>query len=758
MPKRKKTKRRFFKNLFILSLAGLMILSAYLIHLDRVIVNRFEARRWNLPSRVYSDAFPLYNGRTVTIDDLKERLTYLSYRPVSTTPEHFGEYLNTGGHFEIYLHSFTYPHEEFAGQRIAFDINGNQIAGLINLETGESLALINIEPELIASIFDEKMEDRTFVKLPEIPRLLTDTTILIEDERFYRHHGIDPIGIVRALGVDFLHMSFEQGASTITQQMVRNFFLTLDKKVTRKVNEMLMSTVLELRYSKEEILEVYLNEIYFGERDGVSVTGVQEAARYYFSKDISQITPDEVALLVAVIKSPGLFSPFTKPDKALERRNMILSKMFEANLMTKDEYSEALNRHLPKRPQRDWMTHAPYFIDFVKKQLKENFSSDILESEGLRIFTTLDMNQQRAAEKAIKNNLDRLERERGTLKKNVEAGKHLEGALISLQPKTGFVRAYVGGKDFTNNQFDIVSQAKRQPGSTFKPFAYLAALDPSRSTGSWTLSSILQDEPLALSTAPGKWTPHNYDKTFHGQVRLRTALENSYNVATVWLAEQVGFENVVDVAHKAGVESDLEPYPSIVLGSFEVTPLEMARAYSTFANNGTRSEPVSVRRVVTPDGQVLEKKSISFEQVFEPNVIFILNMGLRGVMDQGTGASARSLGFTKIAAGKTGTTSDYKDSWFVGYTPDLLALTWVGYKENETTGLSGANGALPIWAEFMKSATETEPNKDFAATPDIIIVKTDPITGLLYDTDCGPTGLDEFFIEGTEPTEFCNRH
>lgn len=755
MKRKTKHKKHLFKNIFIVFLAGLIVLGIYMFHLDRVIVSRFEARRWNLPSRVYSDAFPLYNGRTVTIYDLKERLTYLGYRPVSATPEHFGEYLNTSGHFEIYLHSFAYPHEELAGQRITFDINGDKISGLTNLEAGESLSLINIEPELIASIFDEKMEDRTFVKLPEIPRLLTDAAILIEDERFYKHHGLDPIGIARAIGVDFLHMGFEQGASTITQQMVRNFFLTLDKKVTRKVNEMLMSTVLELRYSKEEILEVYLNEIYFGERDGVSVTGVQEAARYYFSKNISQIAPDEVALLIAIIKSPGLFSPFTKQDKALERRNMILNKMLEANLIIKDEYSEAVNRPLPKRPQRDWITHAPYFIDFVKKQLKENFSGDILESEGLRIFTTLDMNQQRAAEKAIKTTLDRLEKERGTLKKNVEAGKHLEGALISLQPKTGFVRAYVGGRDFIKNQFDIVSQAKRQPGSTFKPFAYLAALEPT-TTGGWTLNSILNDEPIALKTAPATWTPQNYDKTFHGPVRLRTALEQSYNVATVWLSEQVGFENAVDVAHRAGIESDLEPYPSLVLGSFEVTPLEMAVAYSTFANNGTRSEPVSVRRVVTTDGQVLEKKSINLSQAFEPNTIFILNMALRGVMDQGTGASARSLGFTKIAAGKTGTTSDYKDSWFVGYTPDLLALSWVGYKENEMTGLSGANGALPIWTAFMKSATETEPNKDFDATPDIIIVKIDPITGLLYDSDCGPASLNEFFIEGTEPKEFCN--
>jgi penicillin-binding protein 1B len=758
MPKRQKTKRRFFKNLFILSLAGLMILSLYLIHLDRVIVHRFEARRWNLPSRVYSDAFPLYNGRTVTLYDLKERLAYLGYRATNTTPTHFGEFLQVGGHFEIYLHSFAYPHEEFAGALISFDINGDKVFDLKKLESGETISLINIEPELIASIFDEKMEDRTFVKLPEIPRLLTDTTILIEDERFYKHHGIDPIGILRAFAVDVLHRGFEQGASTITQQMVRNFFLTLDKKVTRKVNEMLMSTVLEMRYSKEEILEVYLNEIYFGERDGVSVTGIQEAARYYFSKDVSQITPDEIALLVAVIKSPGLYSPFLKPDNCLERRNLVLKKMVEANLISHEDHLVAAQRPLPQRPKRDWITHAPYFIDFVKKQLKETFSSDILESEGLRIFTTLDMNQQRAAEKSINDNLDRLEKERGTLKKNAEAGKHIEGALIALQPKTGFVRAYVGGRDFKTNQFDIVSQAKRQPGSTFKPFAYLAALDPTRSTGSWTLSGILQDEPLALSTAPGKWTPQNYDKTFHGPVRLRTALENSYNVATVWLAEQVGFENVVDVAHQAGVESKLEPYPSIVLGSFEVTPLEMAEAYSTFANNGTRSKPVSVRRVVTTDGQVLEKKSISLEQVFEQNVIFILNMGLRGVMDQGTGASARSLGFTKIAAGKTGTTSDYKDSWFVGYTPDLLALTWVGYKENETTGLSGANGALPVWAQFMRSATETEPNKDFEATADIILVKIDPVTGLLYDPDCGPSPVDDFFIEGTEPKEFCNHH
>lgn len=753
-PKRSRRRRRI-KSLFnikIFLVLGVAFVLFY-SHLHLQVTNRFEQRKWNLPSRVYSDSYPLYSGKVATTSEIDEKLMGLNYRPVSGQPKHPGEYAKSGVTYSIYLHDFDYPHEKFKGFLTTFSIVNNRIENLKNATKGEKLALVNLEPELVASIFDENMEDRTVVPLTKIPQHLQDAVIAIEDERFYHHFGVDPIAIARALLADIRAMGLVQGGSTLTQQLVKNFFLHNRKTFTRKLSEFFMAIIMEFNYSKEEILESYLNEIYFGQRGAASISGVEEASLYYFSKHAEQLKPAESALLAGLIRSPGNYSPFKNPDRARERRNLVLTRLKENKKLSDKEYANAITAELPKQPKNK-ITSAPYFVEFVKAELKDNFSEDILTTEGLRIFTTLEMNHQRAAETAVKTWLDKLEKDFPKLKANAEKGLQLQGSLVAVQPGTGFILAYVAGRDYGKVQFDHLRQAKRQPGSTFKPFVYLTALNRAASVA-FTPSSILKDDAISFDNGGIPWKPENYDHAYHGDVRLRTALEKSYNAATVWLGEQIGFDAVVETAEKAGITSELKAYPSLVLGAFEVTPMELAMAYSVFPGQGVKADPIVIRRVVTPDGEVLEKKSVGLKPVFDADTIYLMNRLLMGVVDNGTAASARSRGFKTLAAGKTGTTSDARDAWFVGYTPEILALSWVGYDDNSQTGLSGASGALPIWTEFMKKAAAGRSYTDFQPTSHIVIVTIDAETGLLWEPSCG-TPLSEYFIEGTEPFEYCS--
>ena len=720
---------------------GLTAFGMYVVALDFQIRKKFESHRWNLPSRIYADAFSLYPGRVVNPAEIETRLERLGYKKRPNPPKGPGEYSHTTNQIEIFLHNFTYPSGDFDGGLIEIDFEGNQITTVTDLNKGEALKNSKLEPELIASIFDEKMEDRTLVTMTDIPEALLNAVVAVEDERFYSHHGVDPIGLARALVVDIIHLKAKQGGSTLTQQLVKNYFLTSKKTLLRKVNEMIMAVLLEARYTKEEILEAYLNEIYFGQRGAVSVTGVEEASKLFFSKSVSQLSIAECALIAGVIRSPGEYSPFRNLKKAYDRRNFVLKMMWGQNMISDQEYDQAKKEKISLSNVNTHILRAPYFVDFVQMQLKENYSTDILISEGLRIFTTLDPLAQQAAEDVLQKHLDRVEEEKPKLKKNKQEGKSLEGVLVAVQPQTGAIRAFVGGRDYSTSQFERVSQARRQPGSAFKPFVYLTALNQ-EGDHQRTLGSTLEDVSFSVTSGGQKWSPENYDKKEHGTVTLREALAESMNIATTRLAIDVGLEHVVEMAHAAGIQSDLDPVPSLALGAFEVTPLELVRAYTIFPNQGTRTEPMAVTNVVTRDGVVVEKKGFQMKKVISPEVAYLMNSLMRSVIDQGTAASARTLGFAGLAAGKTGTTSDYKDSWFVGYTPDFLAASWVGYDDNTPTGLSGASGPLPIWTEFMKRVNPPGASKeDFPATENILMVK--------FERD--GKEYEEPFIKGTEP-------
>lgn len=753
-----KTRLRLFwrvvKVLAVLLLAGWLLLAYHMRSLDREIEAKFDRpRKWDLPSRVYSDATYLYPGSDIAALGIMAKLDRLGYRNIGDKLTGPGDYAASPGRLDIWLHDFAYPDDVVKGYPLRLNLEGTVIGQMLRLDNNDHEELAKLEPEEVASIFNDKMEDRTIVTLKEVPEALVAAIVLIEDERFLKHRGIDPAGILRAMLVNLRAMRVVQGGSTLTQQLVKNFFLYPQRSFVRKLNEMLIAWRIEKHHTKAEILEAYLNEIYLGQRGATSVSGVEEASRLYFGKDVRQLSIGESALLAGMIRSPSLYNPIKHPDTAKERRDFVLGRMLEESAITKEQYVAARAEKIVTTNAAARVATAPYFIDFVKRQLAEFYPHEVLQTEGLRIFTTLDMTQQLDAERAVAEELVRVEKDNASVLPKEHEGP-LESCLIAMQPSTGYLRALVGGRSYGVSQFDHCTQAQRQPGSTFKPFVYLTALDPRRSSVAFTPATIVEDSPFEVESGGKKWSPRNYDNKERGPVTIRTALEHSLNIPTARVAIDAGLENVVQTARDAGIASKLDPVPSMALGAFEVSPLEMASAYTIFPNGGIRAEPISIINVMTKDGEVLQKKSIQMKRAFDAAPVFLATNILKGVVDRGTGAGARARGFLPVAAGKTGTTSNYRDAWFVGFTPGLLALVWVGYDDNAEMKLAGGRAALPIWTRFMK---EVDPggDGDFASPPGVILVKIDPVTGGLTGPSC-PDGVYEAFIEGTDPNRTCD--
>ncbi|PIR16634.1 MAG: hypothetical protein COV46_07465 [Deltaproteobacteria bacterium CG11_big_fil_rev_8_21_14_0_20_49_13] len=728
----------------------------YLNHLTRSIEQRFElSQKWKIPSKVYSDAEYLYPGVGLLHKGLQLKLNRLGYRDTGDKITGPGDYAFGKGYIDIYLHDFDYPDDKFTGFSIRLTLDGETVSKINNITNEEELSTVRLEPELIAPVFSDEMEDRTLVTMKEVPQHLIEAVVLIEDERYFKHKGVDPTGIARAAVKDLFAMRIVQGGSTLTQQLVKNYFLHSRKTFTRKINEALLAMILERRHTKAEILEAYLNEIYLGQRGRSSVMGVGEASKLYFAKNVDQLTLGECALLAGMIRSPSEYSPFKHKEKASVRRDFVLDKMYSEDLITARELADAKAEAINPPERTTQPVKAPYFIDFVKQQIVDLYPADVLESEGLKIFTTIDMTAQLDAESAVDNGLKKLETTYASILPKDHEGP-LEAALVVIQPQTGYIRALVGGRDFYSSQFNHVTLAKRQPGSTFKPFVYLTAFDPKRSKTPFAPSTYVEDKAFTVEAAGKDWTPSNYDKKEHGRVTLRKALEQSYNIATAKLAIEAGLDNVVKTARDIGIKSDLMAVPSLSLGSFEVTPLELASAYTVFPNGGVKAEAISIITIVDKDGKVLDKRSIEMKRVSDAGPVYLTTDVMKGVVDHGTAASARRLGFKGIAAGKTGTTSDYRDAWFVGFAPQLLALSWVGYDDNARINMSGARAALPIWASFMRDYVGND-QEDFARPGDVILVNIDPETGQLATKNCPETSFEPF-VEGSEPNEPCALH
>jgi penicillin-binding protein 1B len=499
----------------------------------------------------------------------------------------------------------------------------------------------------------------------------------------------------------------------LTQQLVKNFFLTDERTISRKIPEAVMAVIAERKYSKQTILENYLNEIYLGQRGSQGIFGVWEAAQFYFSKPLTDLSVGETALLAGLIPAPNRLSPYKSADAATKRRNIVLAKLLDDKIITRKQYDEALKEKLPQRALVKVTNEGPFFVDYLRRELEENYSTEVLNKEGLRIFSSLDLQMQRMAERALVEGLKKLESTHPALKRKGE-DDGLEGAILVMRPQTGEIKAMVGGRNYSRSQFNRAFQAKRQPGSVFKPFVYVAALLHGGQSGTkYSPDTVINDSQFTWAYDGQEWQPHNYNNEYFGAVTMRKALESSLNSATSRVAQDVGIRRVRELAHKLGIQSSLPAVPSLSLGAAEVTPLEVAVAYATLANNGQRNRPLAVKQVVDQHSKVLERRDVRPERVLSPQLAHAMNQLLKGVMDRGTAASARRAGFTRPAAGKTGTTNDYKDAWFVGYTPDLLAVVWVGYDGPRKIGLSGSEAALPIWTEFMKNATASMPVTDF---------------------------------------------
>lgn len=748
--------------LFILFLAlfGAAFGFWYVKGLEDIVSAKFEGRKWQFPSKIYSDSYLLYVGMNLRREDLMDKLRRLGYRETRANPQAKGEYAfsRRDGQLEIYLHDFVYPLEAFRGIPVRIALQGATVARMENLESGEEIFSLELEPELVTGLYDRIWEERRLVHLSEVPPLLVRAVLAVEDERFYSHRGIDPVGILRASWANLRSGAIVQGGSTLTQQLMKNFFLGDERTLHRKFKEALMAMVAERKYSKEEILENYLNEIYLGQKGAQGIFGVREAAQFYFSKDLPELTVGEIALLAGLIRAPNRYSPYRSAEVATKRRNVVLAKMLEERLITRRQYQAALREVVQQRELVKVANDAPFYVDFLKRELTEHYSHQVLTAEGFKIFTSLDLQLQKIAEKALTDGLKQLEETYPFLRKRGEED-HLEGAIVVIKPQTGEIRAMVGGRDYQKSQFNRVFQARRQPGSTFKPFTYLAALMFGSEDVSKKFSAVSQvdDSPFTWSYEGQEWTPRNYKEEYFGAVSFRTALEKSLNSATVRIAKEVGLGKVREIAARLGIESPMPALPSMVLGGIEVTPLELARAFSTLANTGVRTQPLAVKQVVDQGGRVLEKRDVRVEKVISPEHAFMINYLMKGVLDRGTGAGARALGFNRPAAGKTGTTNDLKDAWFVGYTPDLLAVVWVGFDNQSKLGLSGAQAALPIWTEFMKRATAGMPISDFIPPPGVKMVDIDPVSGQRATPRC-PQVLREAFLEGEEPSGTCPLH
>ncbi len=738
---KKSSRRLWLSLLLVLVLPSIIALTGYVLYLDHVVQKKFEGKRWAVPSRVYARALELYPGQFIHVDDLHSELKLIGYRE-SSDGLTAGSYLRRGNQFVISIRAFQHWDGQEPARSIKLEINADRLSLLIDASTGESLNLIRLEPMQIGTIYPSHKEDRVLVQLEELPALLLAALLSIEDRKFASHHGIDWRGIFRAAWVNLRAGRVVQGGSTLTQQLVKNFYLNNERTLIRKFNEAIMSSLLELRYEKREILEAYVNEVYLGQ-DGVrAIHGFGLASEFYFNKPAREMTPSEVALLVAVLRGPTYYDPRRYADRALKRRNQILDKLYQDDLIDQKQVLKAKQSSLniAPKPNRGHGLY-PAFIDLVKRDLQKDYREDDLMSEGLRIFTTLDPIVQKISEKEMAQWIQRLEKGRDITPDT------LQGGIVITRVGSAEVVAVVGGRNVRFEGFNRALDIQRPVGSLLKPALYLAALEQK-----YTLASLVDDEAIQITMRDGQvWNPENYDQITHGSVLLVDALSHSYNLAAVNLGVELGLDKFVKTLHKLGVERKLPHYPSLILGATEMAPIDMAQMYQTLADSGFYTPLRSVREVLTQRGVPLQRYSLDTEQRFDSDAVSLVNYGLREAFRHGTGQSvAVRVPESVELVGKTGTTDDLRDSWFAGFGQDFSGVVWLGGDNNQAMGLTGSSGALQIWADIMVKISRAESDASFS--PNIETILVDRQTGLRADQGCIDTELLPFII-GTAPNE-----
>lgn len=729
------------RALRIFLLLAVLGLSGYLYYLDVTIREAFDGRKFAVPARVYGRALEVYPGLKLTPAQLVEELQSVGYRE-NPQPDEAATYRYTLAGVEFTSRDFAFWDGLQPTQRLRVEFADGAVAKLQE-RVGEDkdIPLLRLEPPQIGGIYPGHNEDRDLLRLAQVPKPMIDALVAIEDRKFYTHWGIDPRGIARALYKTLSGQRIE-GGSTLTQQLVKNFFLTSERTLTRKANEVLMAMLLELHYSKDEILETYLNEIYLGQDANRAIHGVGLASHFYFDRPLDRLELHEIATLVGMIKGPAVYDPRRKPEQALQRRNIVLQEMVKLDAITQEQFALARQKPLGVAPRAPTGTSPyPAFLQYVHRQLQRDYREEDLRSEGLRIFTTLDPRIQRAAEQALSQRLEQIEKSR-KIPLNT-----LEGSVVVSSTQNGEVQAMVGGRQARYAGYNRALDAKRQIGSLAKPIVYLTALEnPSK----YTLVTPLDDSELVWrQRGSPDWKPKNYDHKFNGQVPLRTALARSLNVSTARLGIDLGVDRILDKLPRYGIEQRPPAFPSSLLGAYELSPIEVTQMYQTFADGGFRTPLRAIRDIVTADGRPLQRYPLNVEAVAAPAPVYLLTTALQGVVKDGTAQGLSNwVPATIQVAGKTGTTDDLRDSWFAGYTGDHVAVVWVGRDDNKSSGLTGSNGALTVWGEMMKNM-QPEPLQP-GMPEDVALAAIDPPTGASPEEACR-TATVLPFIKGSAP-------
>ena len=754
------TRRTVFRVLSIAVITILVLVLALGFWVYRQSVGQFEVRRLSLPTRIYADYTPLAPNTVMQADDLLEKLDRLGYRQAKALTQP-GDYVPGKSQIDIYTRAFRHPSGEYASQPLRVIIEGSVIRTLSSLREARPVEKAALEPELLTSILSEQLENRSPAALQQIPQHLQDAVVVTEDVRFWHHPGVDPFGIFRAVFRNLKAGGVAEGGSTLTQQLVKNYYLTSERTYKRKVKEAVMAVVLDAKYSKKEIIEAYLNDIYLGRNRSISIIGVGEASRFYFGKSVSEISVADAALIAGMIRSPNNYSPFTHPEKALERRNTVLGALLKNKKIDQATYDQARASALPQKPfrQKSGLTSIPYYVDRVLQELSRDYGIKDVKGRGLQIFTAIDLAAQDTAARTLEDGLRRLEKGSSRLRRT---DNPLQGVMVHVDVPSGEIRALVGGRSYDRSQFNRALNSKRLVGSLFKPFVFLTAFEPSLSQKNITPATLVADTRFVLKRRFSEdWSPRNYDNRYLGTVTVRKALEESLNSASVRIGMATGIEAILKTARTLGVATEIDDAnPSVILGAVGIPPIEMADAYSTIARQGSRLPLHTIRYVTNDRGKVVsvgdELKPV---QVFPARDVYLLQHVMRGVVDRGTAAGARAQGFRKIAAGKTGTTNDKRDAWFIGFTPNVLALTWIGFDDNKPTGLSGGESAVPIWARYMNAVTAGMPQADFPAPAGILMAEVDETSGGLSTPQCPRNVIvTEAFKAGTEPHSPCSLH
>lgn len=729
--------------LTILTIGGI----AYFF-IDARIGTRLSRAEQPQLSAVYTDLLAITPELRLSETQLKEQLRKRRYIQVDGEPKSPGEFQWENGRLRVMTREFSGPDGvAHPSQEVVLD-----------LEHPITVKPLLLEPQVVSVLGSGEVRAAEQHSLRDFPAYLMQAIIAIEDERFYSHHGIDIQGILRALLANIRAMEVVQGGSTITQQLAKNLFLTPKRSLVRKLLEVVAALSLEHRLSKDRILEMYLNEVYLGQEGAVAVHGFAEAAKTFFGRQIEDLSLPQAALLAGIIKAPSYYSPRRHAKRALKRRNLVLARMRELGFISSDELNQAQPAKLEVIQETLHQRKAPHFFMALQQNLSSSLNLEAAAVQGLHVYSGLDLDMQECAENAV---IERLANAEKTFPALTKGSPQIEAGLVSIEPFSGKIRAWVGGRDYGQNQFDHVSQGKRQIGSTIKPFLYLTALDGNLNKYKVaTALSILSDRPLQVNLVTRRaWEPENYDREYHGDVTLRYALENSLNVPAVYTAQKFGIQALASTVRRLHVSTDIPVVPALALGATDTTLLDLTAAYAALANGGVYIAPRLFVSARDNDGQPLATSPVEEEPVADEDAVYVLTNILQGVIDRGTGKAVRRLGYTGPAAGKTGTSSDARDAWFVGFTPDLATGVWVGYDDNRKIGLTGGVLAAPIWTAYMKCVAQFHAISDFVPPPGVVFVDIDSQSGELASEACPPESITrEVFVRGTEPAVLCRLH